>query len=109
MSRGKLKKRSLTSSLRNEGRIDGKFVDTLSTLSMEDIIALKLEASTKMTKGKFYGFPIWYSLPNICKEACFKFAVYNCKTKSDITSLLGIEHPTTLELYKKFNFDIEEE
>lgn len=77
----------------------------VSELKLEELIAIKLEQSSKMTGGKFYNFPIWHSLPYICKDACYKFAYGVCDTKSDMASLLGIPYNTFSDIYKGYKED----
>lgn len=94
--------RSFILSLREEGRINENALNVISDLTLEELIAVKLESSSKALNGKMYNFPIWYSLPNICKDACLRFARANCKTKSDMASLLGVPYEHFIDLYKKY-------
>ena len=105
MSSRKAKKRSFISELKHEGRINENFINTVSELKLEELIAVKLEQSARMTGGKFYNFPIWYSLPYICKDACIKFATGVCTTKTDMASLLGLPYDAFIETYNKFNIE----
>ena len=73
MSSKNSKKKSFISELRSEGRINENFINIVSDLKLEELIAIKLEESANSTGGKFYNFPIWHSLPYICKDACYKF------------------------------------
>jgi hypothetical protein len=97
------KKKSFISELRSEGRINENFINIVSDLKLEELIAIKLEESANSTGGKFYNFPIWHSLPYICKDACYKFAYGVCDTKSDMAPLLGIPYSAFSELYKSYN------
>tara|TARA_A100001015_G_C15019430_1_gene727241 strand:- start:1796 stop:2113 length:318 start_codon:yes stop_codon:yes gene_type:complete len=103
LSSKKNKKRSFISELRHEDRINENFLNIVSDLKLEELIAVKLEQSARMTGGKFYNLPIWYTLPYICRDACFKFASSICNTKSDMASLLGIPYDTFVDIYKKYN------
>ena len=105
MSSKKSKKRSFINELKNDGRINENFLNVVSDLKLEELIAVKLEQSARVTGGKFYNLPIWYTLPYICRDACFKFASSICNTKSDMASLLGIPYDYFIELYKKYNTD----
>ena len=103
MSSKSIKKRSFISELKHESRINENFLNIVSDLKLEELIAVKLEQSARMTGGKFYNFPIWYTLPYICKDACFKFATSICTTKSDMASLLGIPYSVFMQTYKEYN------
>ena len=105
MSTKKSKKGSLILSLKKEGRINEETLNAISYMNLEEIIGVKLELSAKNTNGKLYNLPIWYTLPNICRDACMKFAFSYCSTKSDMASLLGIPYDYFIELYKKYNTD----
>lgn len=96
------KKNSYISELRSEGRINEDFLNTVSELKLEELIAIKIEMSARMTKGKLYNFPIWYTLPNVCKDACMKVADRICNTKADMASLLGLPYNTFIQLYKDY-------
>lgn len=102
MSSKKEKKRSFINELKHEGRINESFLTTVSELKLEELIAVKLEQSARMTGGKLYNFPIWYSLPYVCRDACLKFAEGICDTKSDMASLLGIPYTSFIELHRKY-------
>jgi len=97
------KKGSYISELRSEGRINEDFLSTVSELKLEELIAVKLEMSSRITKGKLYNFPIWYTLPSICRDACMKFASRVCNSKSDMASLLGIPYNVFVQIYREYN------
>ena len=97
------KKGSYISELRSEGRINEDFLNTVSELKLEELIAVKLEMSSRITKGKLYNFPIWYTLPSICRDACMKFASRVCRSKSDMASLLGIPYNVFVQIYREYN------
>ena len=46
---------SIAKELRKENKINNEFEAMLSHLTMEEIIALKLELATRSVGGKFYG------------------------------------------------------
>ena len=100
------KKGSYISELRSEGRINEDFINKVSDLKLEELIAIKLEVSSRMTKGKLYNFPIWYTIPKICKAACIKIADRICKTKADKASFLGIPYNIFMQIYKEYNNNI---
>jgi len=63
---GKNRYYSISNKLRKEGKSSEEFEILFNNLSLEEVIALKLEASSRFgLKGKLYGLPIWYSLKNI--------------------------------------------
>ena len=105
MSSKKSKKRSFISELKHEGRINENFINIVSDLKLEELIAVKLEQSAKVTGGKFYNFPLWHALPYVCRDACFKFVTSVCTTKSDMASFLGLPYEVFSDIYKKYNIE----
>ena len=101
MSR-KNKNYSVIRKLRSEGKLPEEAEIFLSNISLEDLIALKLEIASKSTGGKLFGIPLWKSLPFIVREALLKTAISVCKTKSEAASMLGKEIDTLDKLLKKY-------
>tara|TARA_R100000152_G_C6667993_1_gene105089 strand:- start:212 stop:565 length:354 start_codon:yes stop_codon:yes gene_type:complete len=102
-NKGKNRNYSISSVLRKKNKITDEFEIMLSTLSIEDIIALKLELSVKAVGGKLYGIPIWASMTDITKEAVLKFALSATKTKLEAGRFLGLTEMalnTALNKYK---------
>ena len=102
MSTESKEKRSFILRLREEGRVNENFINTISDLTLEELIVIKLETSSKMMRGKLYNFPLWYTMPNVCKDALVLFARTCCSTKSDMASVLGIPYDYFLEIYQKY-------
>lgn len=90
---------STRSKLRREGRINNNFENILSSLSLEEIITLKLELSTPIVKGKLYGTNIYYTLPAICRDAVIKWALNTAPGKKVAADFLGIDYRS----FKKLN------
>jgi len=87
----KFKNYSFISVLRKDKKVNDAFLNLLSSLTIEEILAIKLELSVKMTKHKFYNFPLWKSLPSICKDAILRFVLSACESKRDGARMLGID------------------
>lgn len=102
MSTEKEKKRSFISELREEGRIDSHFLDKVSDLTIEELIAIKLEHSAKLMSGKLYNFPLWYTLPYMVRDALMNFVSRNCKTKMDMSNVLGVPYNDFIQMYRKY-------
>lgn len=56
---------------------------SINKLSLEDLIAIKLELSANNINNRLYGFDLWRQSNNIVKEALLKFAVSTTKSKKD--------------------------
>ncbi len=56
---GKNKNYSISNKLKKERRSNDEFEIMLSSLTLEEVIALKLELSTKPVSNRLYGIPLW--------------------------------------------------
>lgn len=93
---------SLLKKLRKEGKINEEFEILLGNLTLEEIIAIKLELSAKTLGSPLYGLPLWSSLNNIVQDAVLKFAISTTYTSSEAARLLGLDQKHLYPLVKKF-------
>ena len=100
---GKNKNYSLINKIQKEKNISDSFLINLNSLSLEEIIALKLEMAAKSSGGNIFGMPIWNSLRDICRDACLKFAISATRTKAEAASFLGINISTLKTYIKKYD------
>jgi len=98
----KTKYYSIINKLRKEKKINKEFEAVLSSLSLEDIIALKLELSTRPVKNRLYGLPIWDNLVRITQEAVLKYAVSATRSQGEAMRFLGLRHVQFNKLVKKY-------
>ena len=75
----------------------------LNNLSLEEIIALKLELASKVVKNKLYGINIYKTLPRISKDAALKYAISACRTKYSAAAFLGISYRRLKQIQRKYN------
>jgi hypothetical protein len=94
---------SIASKLRKQKKSSDEFEIMLNSLSLEEVIGLKLELACKAAGGKLFGLPLWYSLNDITKEAVFKYSLSATRTKKEAAAFLGISMKTFHKLQKKFN------
>tara|TARA_R100000152_G_C6605937_1_gene61450 strand:- start:78 stop:422 length:345 start_codon:yes stop_codon:yes gene_type:complete len=99
----KKKSYSIIRKLRKEGKLPEEMEIFVSNLSLEDLIALKLEIASKPISGKLYGIPIWKSIPFIVRDAVLKTAISVCKTKVDAANMIGMDVDKMDNLLKKYN------
>ena len=102
MAKSKSEAYSYSRKLKSEGRSNDSFESQLSELSLEEIIGLKLEISSRDLNGKLYGFPVWHSMPDIIKDAVVKYAVSATKTQGDAARMLGISPENFYKLMKRY-------
>ena len=93
---------SIANKLKSENKIDEKFEITLSSLTLEEIIGLRLELASLYINNKLYNFPIYKSIKYITKEACLRFALSATRTYGDAASFLGINESDLRKEIKKF-------
>jgi len=92
---------SISSKLRFENKSNDEFEVMVSLLTLEEIIALKLEISARAVNHKLYGFDLWKKIPQIAKEAIFNYAYSGTRTKNELAAFLGISMSATERLLKK--------
>ena len=101
----KNKNYSVINKLFKDEKITEKFLVTLNSLSLEEIIALKLEISAKSSGGNIFGIPIWNSLRDICRDASLKFAISAARTRAEAATFLGISISTLKDYIKKYEVE----
>ena len=81
--KSKTKHKSIINKLKDNNLVSDDLLVLVNNLSLEDIIALKFELSSKMLKKRMYGFDIWRNSKYIVQEAMLKFAISATKSKKD--------------------------
>ena len=72
-------------------------------LTLEDIIALKLELASESVKGKFYGFPIKKFINNIINESLIKYSLSAASSYREAGLILGISKAELFKYARKYN------
>tara|TARA_R110002072_G_scaffold68593_5_gene166837 strand:+ start:399 stop:752 length:354 start_codon:yes stop_codon:yes gene_type:complete len=103
--KGKYEHYSVSRVFRKQGKSNDEFEIMLSNLPLEDIIALKMEISSRSMNNRLYGIPIWRTLGEIVKEAVFKFAFSSTRTQREAMNLIGIEEIRFYEMKKKYGIN----
>ena len=88
--------------LRTEKKSNEEFEVMLANLTLEEIIALKLEISARAVMGKLFGFNLWQSIPNIAKESILMYVNSAAKSKAEAAMFLGMNKSNYLRLLRKF-------
>jgi len=94
---------SISNKLRNENKTNDIFESMLMSLSLEEIIGLRLEVATRAVHGNLYGLQLWKSIPKITKDALLKYAYSAARTNNEAASFLGISRNEFRKYIKKFN------
>lgn len=74
----------------------------INKLSLEDLIAVKLELSANNINNRLYGFDLWRQSNNIIKEALLKFAMSTTNSKKDAARFLGLTYTEFARVLKNF-------
>lgn len=88
--------------LRNEGKTTEEFEILLNNLTLEELIAIKLELSSKTLGSPLFGIPIWNHLQEIVEDAVIKFAVSTTVNTAEAASFLGMTQSHLWKLIKKY-------
>lgn len=102
MSSKKGKNFSFINLMKRNRRINENFMNVLSTLTLEEVIALKLETSVRSINNKLYNFPLWSAMPNITRDALLRYAMSACQSKKDMARFLGIPLNKFNKIIKKY-------
>ena len=91
--------------LKDQNKLTDQTLVSINQLSLEDLIAVKLELSAKHVNNRLYGFDIWRAIPNIAKEATLKFAISATTSKKDAARFLGLTYLEFLNTYKRYDIE----
>ena len=86
---------SLSKKLRQEKKSNDEFEIMLANL--------KLEVSTKPVNNRLYGFPLWFNLTDIVRDAIFKYAYSATRTQAEAMRFLGLRPDKFQKLKKRYN------
>ena len=103
--KGKNKDHSISRKLRKENKSNDEFEVMISSLTLEELIALKLEVASRTVNGKLYGLPLWRTLPNVTKDAMLKCAYSITNSQGEAARFLGINVKELKQLINKYKTD----
>lgn len=93
---------SILKKLREEGKTNEQFEIMLANLTLEELIAAKLEISSKTLKSPLYGTPIWKHIRELTEDATLKFAVSVTQSPTEAAMFLGMTPYKLYSLIKKY-------
>ena len=94
---------SIINKLKDQNKLNDQVLTCINNLSLEDVIAVKLELSTNLLNHRLYGFDIWNRMASITKEAVLKFSLSVTKNKTDAARFLGITQQNFRRALKNYN------
>jgi len=107
----KVDKRSTTSNksiikkLTHEGVVSDPLLVLINNLTLEDLIAIKLELSCCHVNNRLYGLDIWKKSGYIIKEALLKFAISTTQSKKDAARFLGLNYLQFKQQLKQYDIE----
>ena len=94
--------KSIITKLRDQNKLNDSLLVLISNLTLEDLIAIKLELSCNLINNRLYGFDIWRNSNKIVQEAILKFAISTTKSKKDAARFLGLTYTEFARVLKNF-------
>ena len=103
--KSKIINKSIVNKLTHEGVVSQDLLVLINNLTLEDLIAIKLELSCSLVKNKLYGIDFWSNSCYIIREALLKFAISASRSKKDAARFLGLDLREFNTQYKKYNIE----
>ena len=97
---------SIISKLKDQALVTDETLVAINAISLENLIALKLELACNHVNNRLYGFDIWRNSVYIVKDALLKFAISTTNSKKDAARFLGLTYNDFKLACKKFKIDI---
>lgn len=88
----KYKHKSVINKLLYNNIINESNLTFIDSLSLEDLIAIKLELSARYINNKLYAFNLLSNTNKLVKEAIIKFAISATSSKMDAARFLGMDY-----------------
>lgn len=96
---------SIINKLKDQNKLNDQMLACINSLTIEDLLAVKLELSTNLLNHRLYGFDIWNKMAAITKEAVLKFSLSVSKNKTDAARFLGITQQNFRRALKSYNIE----
>ena len=103
--KSKIINKSIVNKLTHEGVVSQDLLVLINNLTLEDLIAIKLELSCALVRNKLYGIDFWSNSCYIIREALLKFAISASRSKKDAARFLGLDLREFNTQYKKYNIE----
>jgi len=100
-----IEKFSLSSKLREESKSNDLFEIMVGNLTLEELIALKLELTYKNVGTPLYGIPLYRVLLSIVQDSLFKFALSTNPNLNRARMFLGMNTRQFYGYMKKYSVE----
>jgi len=94
---------SLLKKFRQEGKLSEEVEIAINNLTLEELIAIKLELSTRTQKTPIFALPLWKNMDKIVKDALLKFAISTTQTTSEGARIIGLDIKSFRKAVKHFH------
>jgi len=94
--------KSFINYLKDQNKISDSLLVVINNLTIEELIAVKLELSAKMINNRLFGLDIWRNSGYIIKEALLMFAISTTQSKKDAARFLGLTYLDFKKALKKY-------
>ena len=101
--RSKYKHKSVVNKLLYNNIINESNLTFIDSMTLEDLIAVKLELSAKYINNKLYAFNLLSNTNRLVKEAIIKFAISATQSKMDAARFLGIDYEGLRKLVNEYD------
>lgn len=101
--RSKYKHKSVINKLLNNNIINESNLTFIDSMTLEDLIAVKLELSARHINNKLYAFNLLSNTNRLVKEAIIKFAISATQSKMDAARFLGIDYEGLRKLVNEYD------
>ena len=101
------KNKSIIKYFQNKNKVNDDLLVLINSLTLEELIAIKLELSAKLINNRLYGIDIWRRTLYIVKEAVLNFTISTTNSKKDAARFLGLtdrQFQTLIKEYKVKDF-----
>ena len=97
---------SIITKLKDQHLVSDDVLVVIGSLSLEDLIAVKLELACNNINNRFYGFDIWRKSGYIIKEALLKFAISTTPSRKGAARFLGLTYDEFKKTCTRYGVDI---
>ena len=101
--RSKYKHKSIINKLLYNNIINESNLTFIDSMTLEDLIAVKLELSARHINNKLYAFNLLSNTNKLVKEAIIKFAISATQSKMDAARFLGIDYEGLRKLVNEYD------
>jgi hypothetical protein len=101
--RSKYKHKSVINKLLYNNIINESNLTFIDSMTLEDLVAVKLELSARYINNKLYAFNLLSNTNRLVKEAIIKFAISATQSKMDAARFLGIDYEGLRKLVNEYD------